>query len=442
MGPRMADEHLLLLDASGVAYRSYHVGAHRFRSDGLPTWAIENFMSITWRLLGAAQHDQPTHAAAVFDAPGKTFRSDLYPDYKNNRPARVQELVDQIPWMYHAAEAMGISAVALSGFEGDDLLATLAHRAALLGWRVTIVSSDKDLGQCVQPGLVDVLDPVSHVRGLKFGVEPHQVPDYQALAGDSVDNIPGIDGIGDKSAAALVRLFGTVEEIVAATRSAPNFFTPSQRVRLKEADALERLQLYRELATLRRDVPLEISMDDLALRPIMREHIDKILDKLEAKGRFEAIFVGTPQMSRVVEPMPAMEDETDWYTEELAVPGQPVPDLPQCGYYERRLHKHGVFVPAVIFREREIDPITGEPTGQDILRCQVGEKLVDPVLEWPRLFRYPISQSKYQFEMADAAWARQHAPNDPKANPQLGVDFLALQAPTFSSQTSQKRKNA
>lgn len=436
----MSDGHLLLLDASGFIHRSFHSGNPTYRSDGLPTWAITGFMALCWKLLGAAQHDQPTHAAAVFDAPGKTFRHQLFPAYKSNRPARDQELAPQLPYIRLAAQAMGLVPVEAPGFEADDLLATLAHRAAGQGMRVTVVSSDKDMGQTVQLGLVDVLDPVSHVRGLKFGVEPHQVPDYQALAGDAVDNIPGIDGIGDKSAAALVRLFGTVEEIVAAVKTAPNFFTPNQRVRLKAPGTLERLQLYRTLATLRRDVPLEIGLDDLVLKPIIREAVDAILKKLEATGRFEQIFASAPQMQRVVEPLLAAAE--DWWNEELVCPGQPVPDLPQVGCYERRLAKGGVFEPAIIWRESEFDPITGERTGMQILRCQVGEMAADPFHEWPRLCRSPIEQSKYDFEMADRRWATVYATDDPKLKPQKPVDFYNLKPPTFSKPDSQKRKTA
>lgn len=405
-------------------------------------------MAMLWRLLGAAQYDQPTHAVAAFDSSGPTFRHELFPAYKNNRPARDEELAPQIPYITNAVEAMGLHPVRCEGFEADDVIATLARKAVEAGMRVTIVSSDKDMAQLVRDGAVEVIDPVAHVRwneayvaGVKFGVRPDQVTDFQAIAGDSVDNIPGMEGIGPKHGAAYVRLFGTVEEIIAATRTAPSFFTPGHRARLKEDGVMERLQLYRELARLRTDVPLAgFNFEMAVLQPIMREHVDRMLKTLEATGRFESIFVGTPQMSRVVDPIPSMEDETDWWNEELMVPGQPVPDLPQCGYYERRLHKHGVFVPAVIYREREMDLVTGEPTGQDILRCIVGDSQADPILEWPRLFRYPISQTKYQFEMADARWAKAYSPDDPKANPTAAVDFLALKAPTFNQSASQKRK--
>ena len=384
-------------------------------------------MAMLWRLLGAAQHDQPTHAAACFDTPGKTFRHGLYGAYKNNRPARDEELSAQLPYLHHVAPTMGITAVESPGFEGDDIAATLAAKATAAGWRTTVVSSDKDLAQLVVDGMVEVVDPVAHcrwdeafVRGQKFGVEPRQVPDYQAIAGDDVDNIPGIPGIGPKSAGALVRLFGTVEEIVAATRTAPNFFTPSQRVRLKEAGVVERLQMFRTLATLRSDAPVRVELKDLDLRPVMLEHVHLMLKKLEATGRFEEIFATAPRMQRVV---PPMDDPQEWWRDELEAPGQPVPDAPQCGYYETRLVRGAVLVGARIWREDEIDPITGEKTGQQILRCMVGEQPRDPVHEWQTLCRRPIKLERYEWRRGVAAWAKQYAAHEPEANPTVPIDW-------------------
>lgn len=442
-------EHLLLIDASGFAHRAYHVGATRFRSDGLPTWAIEGFMGMTWRLLGAVMHDQPTMAAAVFDWPARTFRHTLFPDYKNNRPARDEELKAQLPFMRHAADTMGITSVEHEGFEADDVIATLATRAAAENIRTTIVSSDKDFQQLVRKDLIEIVDPVAHmrieerdVRGvLQFRVEPHQVPDVQALCGDSVDNIPGLDGIGHKSARAMIRRWGSVEGVVAAAKNVNEAFhlQPRQRLELKKPDALARLQLYRTLATLRRDVPLDTSWQLLELRPILRDHVEKLLKVLEASGRFEAIFTQSPKMQRVVEAMNP-HSQFEWWEEELAVPGQELWDVPQCGFYQRRLVKGGVFVPARIWREPALDPVTGEPTGEDILRCELGEEPRDPVLEWDRLAKNPISREKYQFEMADRTWARQYAPGDPKANPTKPVDFGNLKPPVFNQPVRQKRK--
>lgn len=440
------DGHLLLIDASGFAHRAYHVGANQFRSDGLPTWAITGFMAMVYRLLGAAQHDQPTMAAAVFDAPGRTFRHTLYPEYKRNRPARDQELAAQLPYMRHAAATLGITPLEQQGFEADDLIATLATMAAKAGIRTTIVSSDKDLLQLAVHGLVEIVDPLAHrhltvddVVGWKFGVKPEQVPDYQALAGDPVDNIPGVDGIGPKNAAAFIRLFQTVEGVVQGAKVAPHYFGPGVRVRLREPGMLEQLQLFRTLATLRRDVPIDTDFSDLALRPIMEDHVREFLTKLEAGARFDAMFSTAPQTQRVVAPV-APERQTEWWAEELLVAGQAVPDEPQCGFYQRRLAPGAVFVPARIWREPETDLITGEATGQQLLRCEVGNEARDAAMEWSVLSQNPITRAKFDFEMADRKWAFQYAPGDPKANPNSPIDRRALPAVHCPKPVSQKRK--
>lgn len=440
----MSNQHLLLVDVSGFVHRAYHVGGNQFRSDGLPTWAITGTLGMLWRLLGAAQADQPTHAACIFDHPSKTFRHKMFPAYKSNRPARDQELTVQLPFLRHAAETMGMTSIEAEGYEADDLLATLAKMAADAGWRVSLVSSDKDLLQTVVDGKVEVIDPMTRVRMLasnvleKLGVHPHEVPDYQALVGDAVDNIPGIDGIGSKAAARLIRLFGTVEGVVAGATARPGYFTGGQRIRLK--GALKELQLYRTLATLRTDVPLDISLDDLVLKPVLREHVDKILVTLEAKGRFDAIFAGEPKCARVVPPVTA-DEAYGWWNEELIVSGQPVPDEPQCGYFERRLVRGGPYVPARIWRDIEMDFFTGEQTGSEVLRCQVGTKPADAVIEWSRLAQRPISVQKYQFEMADRAWASEFAPNDPKARPDLAIDPRTAPLPVFQKPAKKRGRH-
>jgi len=426
-------DHLLLIDASGFAHRAYHVGANQYRSDGLPTWGITGFMGLMWRLLGAAQADEPTHAAAVFDAPGLTFRHKLFPAYKRNRPARDLELAAQLPYLRHAAQAMGVAPVECVGAEADDVIATLATRARAVGMRTTIVSSDKDMLQLVVDGAVEVVDPVARVRlleadvrGRKFGVDPIRVPEVQALAGDPVDNIPGIDGIGLKTAAALIRNFGTVEGVVEAAGARDPIILAGQRLRLR--GQLEQLRLYRALATLKRDLPLDARLEDLVLLPIERAHIDKILATLEASGRFEAIFATEPKMQRVVEPLDP-ERALEWWEDEFAAPGQDMPDIPQCGFYMGRLVKNGPLLPGKIWREPEIDFATDKPTGKDLLFCEIAGRPADPVLQWSRLARSPISREKFDFEVADGAWCREHAPELPKGSPTNQINILAAPTP-------------
>lgn len=416
--------HLILVDASGFAHRAFHAGNPTYRSDGLPTWAITGFLAMLWRLRGAAQADEPTHAACVFDAPGKTFRHDLYPPYKTNRPARDAELGPQLPYLRHCAETMGFASVEMEGFEADDVIATLAHRANISGLRTTIVSSDKDFCQCVIDGAIHIVDPMQHKRlGVrevmtKFGVPPAQVQEVQAIAGDRVDNIPGADGIGLKGAARMIRRWQNIEGVMAALKPEWAHFTPKERQILKQT-GLGALKLFRDLTTLRADAPLRYDIE-LAVQPIMREHVDQILETLEATKKFEAIFGFSPQIQRVSE---KIAGELDWWQRALTTPRLPVPPEPQCGYYQTRLVSGGPWVPARIWRDPEKDFITGQETGMDLLQCLVGTSPKDPVHEWERLARYPIKQDHYEYMRETVRWARVHAPHEPEADPTKPIDW-------------------
>ena len=426
-------QHILLIDASGYAHRAYHTGANQFRaSDGLPTWAITGFMAMVWRLLGAVQADPPTLAAAVFDAPEKTFRHKLFPEYKNNRPARDMELTVQMPYLRHAAETLGITPLEMSGYEADDVIATLATRARKAGIRATIVSSDKDFCQLVVDGQVEIVDPLSRQRVLeadvrnakKFGVEPKLVPDVQALAGDSVDNIPGLDGIGLKTAAGLIRRFGSIEGVLKGANSRSEYLSASIRQCLKKDGG--RLALYRKLATLRCRVPLKVELESLKLEPVMRSHLEDFLKLLEASNKLTEIFALDVKMDRIVAPL---ENPFEWWEDELIAPGQRVPELPQCGFYRRKLVKGGPWVAARIWRDPEQDYETGKPTGQDVLRCMVGTERRDPVAEWGRLCNQPIKREDYSYEIADADHAKKWRPGDPKANPRKPINLLTSPSP-------------
>lgn len=421
--------HLLLVDASGFAYRAFAVANPVYREqDGEPVGAILAFMSLIWRLRGAAESDPPTHGVAVFDPPGKTFRHKLYPAYKANRPAaRKTELSKQLVVMRSAADVLGLTPVEAAGFEADDTIATLARRAREAGMRTTIVSSDKDFGQLVEDGWCEIVDPMQKRRiraaevEAKFGVPPSQVAAVQALAGDMVDGIPGIQGLGLERAAGLVRRFGTVEGVLANVAACR---WPKVRVQLarKGPDAL----LFLKLTTLRRDVPLDVDFSDLTIKPIMRAHLEEIAKALGASSRIEAMFSTEPKLARVV---PAVNGKAlDWWREELAVPGQRLPDEPQCGFYKRRLQKGAVFVPARIWREPETD-IAGEPTGKDVMRCEVGGKARDPNAEWTRLAMNPITEADFRFETADSEHAKKWRPGDPKATPHVPIDLTKAKPP-------------
>lgn len=434
-------DHLLLVDATAYAHRAFWSSVPSYREDGFPTWAILGFMSMLWRTLGAAESDKPRYGVAVFDATGPTFRHKLYPPYKAHRirEGRVLELTPQLPMMREAARTLGFTAMEHSGFEADDVVATIARKAVQNGIRVSIVSSDKDFLQCVKDGQIEVVDPLSRSRKLeadvikKFGVLPKLVADVQALAGDAADGYPGVKGIGLGAAAGLVRRFGSLKGVMDAVAGGREHFPAQQRVELKRA--LKDLPMFKKLAVLRQDVPLKFDWEDLVMQPVLKAHIVEILKALEASGKVEALFALDPKLAR---PAERVADPLEWYREEMAASGQKIPDEPQAGYYQRRLVRQGPFVPARIWREPELDANTGEPTGADLILCEVDGRRRDPLAEWARLATQPITVDEYRFLVKNAEWARTHAPHDPAANPRRAIDLNQLPPPVFSKRKVRK----
>lgn len=432
----MAAEHILLVDCSAFAYRAYYsMPAMRRQADGEPTGAVLGFMSMIWRMLGAAAADQPTHAAAVFDAPGQNFRHKLFPAYKGNRdPARSINLEKQLPLMRPVAEVLGLTPVELKGYEADDVIATLATRAHKAGIRSTIVSSDKDFGQLVVNDWIEIVDPMQRARDpskssrrleadivAKFGVPPHQVPDVQALAGDSVDGIPGIPGVGLDKAAALIRRFGSLEEVLKRHREV-RWTQVRHQLATKAADA----RLYLKLTTLKRNVPVRAPFESMPLRPIMKSHLIQVVRALDPAANVSALFGLDMQDVRVVE---RIENPLEWWQEELAAKGQSLPAIPQCGFYRTRLVKGGAFVPARIWREKQIDPVTGKDSGFDLLRCEVDGRPKDAMALFVRLSMDPIPEKEFRFMVADLSHAKAYRPDDPKADPTKPIDLKKQPAP-------------
>jgi len=260
--------HLHLIDGSSFVFRAYHALPPLTRkSDGLPVGAVAGFCNMLQRYISADHgSDAPTHVAVIFDKGSHTFRNDLYPAYKANREEMPQDLRPQIPLTRVATEAFNIACEEIEGFEADDIIATLACRARDAGGRVTIVSSDKDLMQLVGGG-VEMLDAMKNRRidaeGVeeKFGVPPGRVVDVQALAGDSVDNVPGAPGIGIKTAALLINEFGSLDALLAR---ADEIAQPKRRQTLIEHR--DQIELSRKLVQLDCNTPLDFTLDDLELR--------------------------------------------------------------------------------------------------------------------------------------------------------------------------------
>ncbi len=255
--------HLILIDGSGFIFRAFHALPPMTRADGTPVNAVFGFTNMLARLL--ANHEG-THIAVIFDAGRTTFRNDLYDKYKAQRPEPPPELVPQFALVRDATAAFGVPALELATFEADDLIASYACAATAAGFRTTIVSSDKDLMQLVDDR-VTMQDPIKQKPigpaevMEKFGVPPSQVVEVQALMGDSVDNVPGVPGIGPKTASQLIQEFGTVEAVLAA---APGMKPGKRRDMLIEhADAA---RISRRLVELACDVPLPMPLDELVAK--------------------------------------------------------------------------------------------------------------------------------------------------------------------------------
>ncbi|MEO1205248.1 MAG: DNA polymerase I [Pseudomonadota bacterium] len=261
--------HVYLIDGSGYIFRAFHALPPLTRpSDGLPVGAVHGFCQMLWKLMAEVKlAERPTHVAVLFDHSSKTFRNDIYEDYKAHRPPPPEELVPQFPLIRDAVKAFNVACIEQEGYEADDLIATYAKQALDAGGDVTVVSSDKDLMQLVRPGLV-MWDGMKNKSfgpdevQEKFGVPPEKVVDVQALAGDSVDNVPGVPGIGVKTAAELINTFGDLDELL---RRAPDEIKQPKR-REKLIEFADQARISRELVRLDDAVGVEVPLEKVALR--------------------------------------------------------------------------------------------------------------------------------------------------------------------------------
>ncbi|HVZ68997.1 MAG TPA: DNA polymerase I [Rhizomicrobium sp.] len=264
--PLKKGDHLYLVDGSGYLFRAYHALPPLSRkSDGLPTGAVSGYCNMLWKLLDDMKGgDKPSHLAVIFDAGKLTFRNRIYPQYKANRPEPPEDLIPQFPLVREATRAFGVACVEEPDFEADDLIATYSRLARERGARVTIVSSDKDLMQLIEDGKIELLDPVKNKRlGTadvieKFGVPPSKVVEVQALAGDSADNVPGVRGIGVKTAAELLGIYGDLETLL---KRAGEIKQPKRRETLIENAENARISL--KLVTLDRNAKYPCEIDEM-----------------------------------------------------------------------------------------------------------------------------------------------------------------------------------
>jgi len=267
-----ASDHLFLVDGSSYIFRAYHALPPLTRkSDGLPVGAVSGFCNMLWKLLLDARNTDvgvsPTHFAVIFDHSAHTFRNDLYDLYKANRTEPPEDLRPQFGLIRQATRAFGLPCLEMKGFEADDMMATYARQAREAGADVTIVSTDKDLMQLVGPK-VFMYDPVKDKRiGIpevieKWGVPPEKMIDLQALVGDSVDNVPGVPGIGPKTAAQLLTEYGDLDTLLARAGE-----IKQEKRRENILASVDKVRLSRELVRLRDDMTMETPLDDLGLTP-------------------------------------------------------------------------------------------------------------------------------------------------------------------------------
>jgi DNA polymerase-1 len=280
--PVQKGDHVFLIDGSGYIFRAYHALPPLTRSsDAMPVGAVHGFCQMLWKLLRDVTDDlEPTHLAVIFDTK-KNYRNDIYPLYKANRPPPPDDLVPQFALIREAVQAFNVPCLELEGYEADDLIATYTRQTIEAGGDVTIVSSDKDLMQLLKPGVV-MLDTMKNRRieadqvVEKFGVGPEKVIDVQSLAGDSTDNVPGVPGIGIKTAALLINEYGDLDSLL---ERASEIKQNKRRQNLIEFANQARIS--RDLVTLKQDVPVIEPLDQFALREPEPDLLLEFLSQME-----------------------------------------------------------------------------------------------------------------------------------------------------------------
>ncbi|RJK99980.1 DNA polymerase I [Paracoccus aestuarii] len=316
--------HLHLIDGSAFIFRAYHALPPLTRkSDGLPVGAVAGFCNMLWRYVQTDDgHTAPTHAAVIFDHSSKTFRNEIYPAYKAQRPEPPEDLRPQFPLTRDATRAFNIACIETEGYEADDIIAAMAVAARNAGGTATIISSDKDLMQLIGDG-VDMLDPIKNkLIGPdevfeKFGVGPDRVVDVQALAGDAVDNVPGAPGIGIKTAALLIQEYGDLETLL---ERAEEIKQPKRRQTLIEH--AEQIRISKRLVQLDCDTPLDVTLESLEVKAPDADRLLAFLSEMEFRTLTNRVAESLGAEAPAVQAAPASEAP--------AAPDQPAIDV--AGY--------------------------------------------------------------------------------------------------------------
>ena len=324
-------DHVYLIDGSGYIFRAYHALPPLTRpSDGLPVGAVHGFCGMLWKLLReTGELSPPTHFAVVFDYSARTFRNDLFAGYKAHRPEVPEDLSPQFPLIREAVRAFNVACVEQEGYEADDIIATYAVEALKAGADVTIVSSDKDLMQLVRPGIRMYDTMKNKVIGEaevleRFGVPPEKVIEVQALIGDSTDNVPGVPGIGVKTAALLINEYGDLDTLLAR---ADEIKQPKRRESL--IDFADQARLSRTLVILDCHVPLEVPLAETAVHQPDANVLTGFMRKLEFTTLLRRVAEGLgaelPEGERGTPPKTAAKPKKSDYDHPLrrAFPGEP-----------------------------------------------------------------------------------------------------------------------
>ncbi len=309
-------DHFYLIDGSGYIFRAYYALPPLTRKrDGLPTGAVSGFCSMLFKLLEDSKSDKnlqkPTHFAVIFDSARKTFRNEIYSEYKANRSEAPDDLIPQFEYIRKSVIAFNLPSVELPNYEADDLIATYVEKILKIGAKVTIVSSDKDLMQLYKKG-VRIFDPMKNKFILdddiikKFGVGASKVIDVQSLAGDSSDNIPGVPGIGVKTAAELINQYGTLENLL---KSAHEIKQNKRRETLIENK--DKALISKQLVTLKKDSPINIELKDLSLKEINKDKLYKFLREMEFNRLLSSAIsaYGEPELSNVTAEKTVLENQ-------------------------------------------------------------------------------------------------------------------------------------
>ena len=313
-------DHYYLIDGSGYIFRAYYALPPLTRkSDGLPTGAVSGFCSMLYKLLedakSADNEDKPTHFAVVFDAARKNFRNDIYVDYKANRGEAPEDLIPQFEYFRKSVEAFNLPSIEMLNYEADDLIATYTDQILKRGAKVTIVSSDKDFMQLFKKN-VRIFDPIKNkILNLddvknKFGVEPNMIIDVQALVGDPSDNVPGVPGIGVKTAAELINHYKTLENLL-------NKVEEIKQNKKRESIILnkEKAILSKKLVTLKHDVSVKNTLESFRLKNINKEKLYSFLREMEFNRLLSNVIssYGEPQINLKILPEKKVKIDTKKY---------------------------------------------------------------------------------------------------------------------------------